>query len=680
MVSISRPIYPAILHLSVIMLTLVVGVDVATADDSISFNRQIRPILSDHCFHCHGPDAENQDSDFRLDTRENMVADLGGYFGVVPGDPDSSELIARIHEEDSDLRMPPPKEVRQLDEQEKSLLKKWIEQGAKFEEHWSFVPIPNSVVPPEITKQRKAWVQNEIDLFVLQRLASAGLEPTPAAPREKWLRRVTFDLTGLPPSPREVREFVADSTTTAFENVVDRLLSSTACAERLTSEWLDVARYSDSYGYQRDDYRHVWPYRDWVVDAFRQNMPYDQFVTEQLAGDLLPDANSKQILATAFNRLHSHKKEGGSDPEEFRIEYVADRTNTFGAAFLGLTFECAKCHDHKYDPLKTKEYYELSSFFSGIDEYGIISFFTNAVPTPAMPLLNKKQKTELAKAKQKITALEAAYQRRCEEQEPQFQKWLVANRAPVKSSADLKGRITHLSFDKPAEPAEGQQKNLQIKNSVPDSPIASSSPKNQYCDGKRGSGLHLTGDHPVTIPKIGHFSREQPFSFSIWIQPIDVEHRAVIYRRSRGWDDAGHIGYELTQTGAKLSAKICHFWPGNAIGILSEEILKPEQWTHIAVTYDGSSRAAGLKMFIDGQPANAEIESDTLTRQIKNWSGGENELAIGTRYRDRGFKNGKIDEFLVFDRQLSAVEVRRLFEIDESTPTTSFQTLLQKTG
>jgi hypothetical protein len=352
-----------------------------SAEEPIDFNRDIRPILSDRCYKCHGPDAKNQKSDFRLDTRENAIADLGGYSGITPGNLKQSDLHQLIRSDDEEEMMPPPKSKMSLSENEKDLLDRWIEEGAPYDKHWSLKALPANVPVPKGT----AWTRTAIDSFILKEARKNGLAPEPEATRESWLRRVTFDLTGLPPTLAEIDAFLADESADAYEKIVARLLATDAYAERMASEWLDVARYSDSFGYQRDKDRVVWPYRDWVLRAFRNNLPYDQFTTWQLAGDLLPNPTRDQILATTFNRLHPQKVEGGSIPEEFRIEYVSDRLHTFGTAFLGLTFECCRCHDHKYDPISTKEYYQLSSFFANIDEAGLHSYFTNSGGAPAPP-------------------------------------------------------------------------------------------------------------------------------------------------------------------------------------------------------------------------------------------------------------------------------------------------------
>lgn len=626
----------------------------AVAEEEISFNRDVRPILSDRCFKCHGPDAENQKSDFRLDTRERALADLGGYAGVVPGDLDGSELHHRIHTDDEIDQMPPPDALRGLSEDEKKILDRWIEQGAPYDGHWAFQQLPAEVAVPDAGGD---WANNDVDRFIAAELERRNLKPTEPASREKWLRRVTFDLTGLPPSLEEIDAFVRDESPEAHERVVDRLLDTDACAERLTSEWLDVARYSDSYGYQRDDERFVWPWRDWVIRAFRQNMPYDEFIKLQLAGDLLPDATRDQILATTFNRLHSHKKEGGVALEEFRIENVADRTHTVGSAFMGLTLECSRCHDHKYDPITMKDYYQLTSFFANIDERGLISYFTDAVPTPAMPFPSPEQEAELVAARAKVHEAEAKLAEAEKQAEADFKR----------PEPELPGLVASLSFEELAEVTKEESKDEMDRDVAPEKmrkvdQLAITPAENTLVDGKHGKAIQLTGDDAVVLPGAGHFGRHQPFSVSIWLNAPEVENRAVIWRRSRGWDDAGTIGYELTKEADKLSAKLVHFWPGNAICVETTEPLEPNRWYHVVVTYDGSSAAAGLKIYVDGQPAKTGIAYDRLTRNITEWREGYYDFAIGSRYRDRGFKNGKVDEFRLFDRELAAVEAAHLFD------------------
>ena len=367
------------------------GIAVTVESTEVSYNRDVRPILSDRCYHCHGPDATNQDSEFRLDRAEDATADLGGYAGIVPGDLESSELHHRIRSPDED-RMPPPDSLRSLTEEEKDILDAWILAGAPFDKHWSFKPVPTEISMPDAGTN---WVRNEIDHFVAQRLAEERLAPNEEASREHLIRRVTFDLTGLPPTVKEIDTYLADLSANAYERLVDRLLASPRFGERMAVDWLDLARYADTYGYQEDRYRDTWPWRDWVIKSFNENEPFDQFITWQLAGDLLPNPTDEQILATAFNRLHRQTSEGGSIEEEFRTEYVVDRVDTFGAAFLGLTVGCARCHDHKYDPVSQRDYYQLFAFFNNIDECGLYPFFTSAIPTPTLNLASDDEKQKL---------------------------------------------------------------------------------------------------------------------------------------------------------------------------------------------------------------------------------------------------------------------------------------------
>lgn len=642
----------------------------------VSFNEDVRPILSDRCYKCHGPDAANQDSEFRVDSFEHATTDLGGYFGIVPGDPKGSELILRIH--DTDAPMPPEGSTKPLTDNEKKILSKWIEQGAQFESHWAFTPLPETVTVPEPTDlgDLKSWQTGPIDRFIARKMLAQGLQPAEKPSKAKWLRRVTFDLTGLPPTERELQDFLAEESANAEAKVVDRLLTTTAYAERMTAEWLDIARYADSYGYQRDDERFVWPYRDWVIRAFENGMSYDQFITWQLAGDLMPNPTRDQLLATTFNRLHSHKKEGGVAIEEFRVENVADRTHTVGTAMLGLTMECCRCHDHKYDPISTRDYYALSAFFDNIDENGLISYFTDAVPTPAMPLPSEEEQTKLERLQETLRLTEADHQKSVEQSlESSFPTWLEGKNKKL----ELPGMVASLDFDsigdaftdpkKEGEEPELDPKRFTLVNSLGKS--ATSAVANRLVDGRSGRALQFSGDDAVEVPGVGHFKRHDPFSFSLWIWNPETNNRAVIYRRSRGWHDAGSVGYELTREGEKLSAKLCHFWPGNAIAVETVEPIDTHRWIHVAVTYDGSSKADGLKIFIDGEAARLKTVEDHLTRTITNWGesyekNDHHSLAIGSRYRDRGFVGGRVDDFMVFDRQISKIEVGRLFKGESS--------------
>ncbi len=339
-----------------------------SSEDTVSFNRDIRPIFSDTCFRCHGPDESSREADLRFDLPESAFAEReGGYFAIAPGDPEVSEAWLLINEEDPEYRMPPLKSHLKLSEEQKELIGQWIEEGAKYESHWAFEALQ---MPPLPKVENKSWPIIEVDLFVLAGLEAKSIEPAPEAEASAWLRRVTQDLTGLPPTVAEIEAFAADDSPEAEERVVDRLLNSIDYAERMTAIWLDNARYADSNGFQFDNARSMWPWRDWVIQAFRANMPYDQFITEQLAGDLLENPTQEQLIATGFNRNHPHSIEGGIIDEEYRVMYANDKTTTAGTLFLGLTMECTRCHDHKYDPLTMTDYYSLFAFFNTSAEFG----------------------------------------------------------------------------------------------------------------------------------------------------------------------------------------------------------------------------------------------------------------------------------------------------------------------
>ena len=583
---------------------------VAAPAEPVSFATRVRPILSDRCFVCHGPDTEQRQAGLRLDTAEGVAT------VVVAGDAAASVLHERIAEPDADLRMPPPDSHLSLTAEEIATIRRWIDEGADWQRHWSLRPLPTSVPVPDAGA---GWGNGPIDRFVHARMSEAGLAPEPPARPERWLRRVTFDLTGLPPTLAELDAFLADPSPQRRAAVVDDLLGRTACAERLAADWLDVARYSDTYGYQVDRDRRVWPWRDWVVGAFGRNLPYDRFLTEQLAGDLLPGATDEQILATAFNRLHPQKVEGGSVPEEFRLEYVADRTHTVGTAFLGLTLECCRCHDHKYDPLSQRDYYRFSGFFDQIDEAGLYSYFTPAVPTPTLPLATADQKSQRAELRELVHAARAR---------------LEQLRHPAAGDDDLSPPppLFRMSFDEVAAP-------------------------NETVQGKTGTAAKLTGDDEIGAG-VGNFRRWQPFTVAAWLKLPTEYGRAVVWHRSRAWTDAASRGYELLVEDGRPSAALIHFWPGNAIRVRGTRPLPTGRWVHVAMTYDGSSTAAGLRLYVDGQPAETAVVRDALTRHITG--GGGDHLAVGARFRDHGLAGGAIDELCVFDAELSAGQVAGL--------------------
>ncbi len=374
------------------------------ADPPVDFNRQVLPILSDNCFACHGPDAKTRKAKLRLDTKEGAFGELrSGGFAVVPGKPAESALVERITAADDEERMPPPKSGKKLKPEQVELLRRWVAEGAVWKPHWAFVAPTRPTLP---AVQDAGWVRNPIDRFVLARLEQEGLKPSPEADKVALLRRVTLDLTGLPPTPAEVDAFLADKSPDAYEKVVDRLLASSRYGEHRARYWLDAARYGDTHGLHLDNYREIWPYRDWVIKAFNANMPFDRFVVEQLAGDLLPGATLDQQVATGFNRCHVTTSEGGSIEEEVYVRNVVDRVDTTGTVLLGLSIGCARCHDHKFDPVTQKDYYSLFAFFNSLDGPALDG--NAARPAPTVRVGSPEQLREWEAAKARVAAMRRA--------------------------------------------------------------------------------------------------------------------------------------------------------------------------------------------------------------------------------------------------------------------------------
>jgi hypothetical protein len=610
----------------------------------IDFNRDVRPILADNCFACHGQDAAKRKGKLRLDTREGQQKE--GI--IVAGKPGESELITRILSKDDDERMPPPEAHRTLTSEQQETLRRWIGEGAGFAEHWAFVQ-PRAAPPPAV--KNSAWPRNAIDRFVLARLEREGLAPAAEADRERWLRRVSFDLTGLPPTPGELEAFLADRAATAWEKVVDRLLASPRFGERMAADWLDIARFADTHGYQMDRPRPMWPYRDWVIAAFNRNLPYDQFLTEQLAGDLLPNATRDQRLATAFNRLHAQNEEGGIVDEEYRVAYVNDRVVTFGTAVLGLTLECTRCHDHKFDPLTQRDFYSLAAFFQNIDEAGAISYknFSDIMPPPVLKLPDAAAEAKLAGLERKIQAQEAKLSAARATAAQDFEAWLKEGRTV--SGPGVADAVLTLDFD---EMADGTSPNA----AAPAQP-AKTVDHAGIGEGVHGGGAELGGDNGWAIDA-PVFTRGDAFSFSLWVRPGAGAERAVVFHRSLAYTDAGSRGYELVLENGHAAFALHRHWPGSSLKVVTFATLPVDTWTHVTLTYDGSSRAAGARIYLDGQPATIEVVRDKLGGDITYDREKQPPLLIGHRMRDSGFKGGRVDEFCAFARELSPLEVAEL--------------------
>jgi hypothetical protein len=621
--------------------------DAANLPERVDFNFHVRPILSDKCFKCHGPDEASRKADLRLDNAEGAYAVLNkesGLRAIVPQHPSQSEVIRRVTTTDPEDLMPPPESKMEISSDEILILRRWIEQGAEYKSHWAFASVGDVSVP----RTKSSNAKNLIDHFVMERLRREKLRPAAEASKETLIRRLSFDLTGLPPSVDDIDRFLKDRSMDAYDKLTDRLLASSAYGERMAVEWLDLARYADSYGYQSDADRDMSAWRDWVIHAFNSNLRYDDFIRWQLAGDLLPNATDEQILATAFNRLHRQTNEGGSIEEEFRTEYVADRVHTFGTAFLGLTLECARCHDHKYDPIKQRDYYSLSAFFNNIDESGLYSHFTQATPAPTLLLYGEGQKEKHAELKEQIAAAEKNLAKIAMQSNAGFTDWLKTNQ-----HVDIPTAAAAFNFDN----FEGNK----TVSSIGDSHALAVENVPQV-EGVKGKAVQFDGEGSVVCKGVGHFRRTDPFSFRLSIKRTQQSPRAVVFHHSRSWTDSGSRGYELVLENGRPTFALIHFWPGNAIAIRGRDMLPLNEWTQLTITYDGSSKASGLKMYRNGEPIDCETVRDHLTKDIIHrgeWGDsdvGNIDLTLAARFRDAGFKGGSIDDFEVFNSCLTALE------------------------
>ncbi len=617
----------------------------AAAADAVDFRREVLPILSDACFRCHGPDEGTREGHgLRLDLKSGLFRTRNEITVVKPGDPDASELVIRTSSTDPDEQMPPPDAQRKLKPTEIATLRRWVAAGAPWSEHWSFLPIAQ--VAPPVTTEKSV---SPIDAFVRARLASENLAPAPEADRERLLRRVTLDLTGLPPTPAETDAFLADRAPDAYARVVDRLLASPRYGERMAADWMDVARFADTHGYQMDRPRAMWAWRDWVIGAFNRNLSFDQFATWQIAGDLLPHATKEQRLATAFNRLHNQNEEGGIVEEEYRVAYVSDRVTTFGTAFLGLTFECTRCHDHKFDPLTQRDFYSLSAFFQNIDESGQITYagFADSMPVPTLLLTTDEQDRQLEDLRRRTAAAERTLAETRGGARARFEAWLATQRAaPLAAPAPVASYALDGLVDG------------QVVNRVADGKPGKAVESPTFLSGADGPGAELSGENGFTFAGVGNFKRTDPFSLSIRVQPPATPvARAVVVHHSKAPADAGSRGYELVLEDGRVAFGIHYMWPGASIKVVTKRAIRAGAWTRITATYDGSSRAAGAHVYLDGADAELEVVRDGLFKDITYAPKAEPDLAVGFRFRDNGFKGGRVADLEVYDCELTAAEV-----------------------
>ncbi|MBO0862101.1 MAG: DUF1549 domain-containing protein [Chloracidobacterium sp.] len=637
----------------------------------IDFNRDIRPILADKCWSCHGPDAGAKKIKLRLDSEDAAIADLGGgRCAIVPGAVERSQLARRISASDEAMRMPPVDSGRSLSRAEIDLLIEWIRQGAKWGKHWSFVaPVKPSL--PQI--KNGDWPKNSIDYFVLERLEREGMEPAPEADRATLIRRVSLDLTGLPPTPREIDDFLHDKSPEAYEKVVDRLLASPRYGERMASRWLDAARYADTNGYQVDGVRSAWPWRDWVIDAFNQNKPFDQFIIEQLAGDLLPNATLDQRVATAFNRNHRINAEGGIVPEEYRIEYVDDRVDTTSTVFMGLTIGCARCHNHKYDPFTQKEYYQLSAYFNSIDEDGRSFDQGNSPPVIAAP--TKEQRLRLRRMDQEIAEAEAKYNAGIG-RSVGLRRWEKSLLASSKGKTNRHWfpddkLIARLSMDENAAPVfnksdrayhdqnDGQKFDVGFKDGSP-----------RYVESPLGRGVAFDGKLYFDAGRRADFHYKsnstdyrERFTIAAWVYPESERSGSIIAKVSDSPVEVENNvpraqGYGLYFINGKIHFNIVSSWGEDALRVETEEAQPLRRWSHVAVVFDGlKSWEDRLRIFVNGR----EVKLKFNQRNFFDFAGSAgNTLKIGAGGGPQFRFKGAIDEVRIYSRALDADEIGTL--------------------
>ena len=636
--------------------------------EKIDYNLDVKPILSDRCFACHGNDKNKLKAGLRLDNEQDAYKELAespGKYAINPGKLNSSQLFHRIISEDPELVMPPQEANLPLSSKEKAILIKWIEQGAVYKPHWAFQK-PRKYPVPSINTNN--WAQNPIDHFVLAQLAHKGLQPSKEADKRTLLRRLSLDLTGLPPSIAEIEHFMHNTSSNAYESEVDRLLNSIHYGEKMATDWMDVARFSDTYGYQVDRYRDMSPWRDWVIKSFNENRPYDEFIIWQLAGDLMPDAKREQVLATAFNRLHPLNMEDGIIDEEFRVESVADRVAVLGDGLLGLTLSCAKCHDHKYDPISQKEYYELYSFFNNINETGQISW-DEGTPVPNLQLTTPEEEERIRKLREIVYADSMMLQEVSRAEMSAIKTWIsrhsYASIAPTYPSKDL---IAHFSFEQSSlrnQKNPSQQAKIEREFSKKEEP--------NFVDGYQGRGLQMDGDAWLDLQGIGVFKREDPFSIGLWVNIPSTLNEGVIFHKNKGTQLHSYRGFHLYLVDNKLQWMMAHTYPENAIIELSVDEIPKEEWIHLMVTYDGSSTAHGTKLYVNGQEIETIVEKDHLYKDIIFHElvdiiypkPIEPNIKVGARWRGRGLTDAAIDDILIYGRTLAPLEVLQIASPEE---------------
>ena len=607
-----------------------------------SFAKQVQPILAEYCYACHGADAESRKADLRLDVRDSALE----MDAIVPGKVDESELIARILSDDEDLVMPPPEVKKNLSDAEKEILKKWIENGAEYEAHWAFEK-PKRPAVPKVSDE--GWCQNDIDRFVLATLESKGLSPAPKADPAQLFRRIHLDITGLPPNPSDFAKFkleYAKEKNVAVEKWIDRLMDQPAWGEHRARFWLDAARYADTHGLHFDNYREMWAYRDWVIKSFNRNQRFDQFTVEQLAGDLLPNPTQDQLIATGFQRCNITTNEGGTIAAENLANYAADRVQTFGWVYLGLTTNCAQCHDHKFDPISTKEYYSLAAYFRNTTQ-GSHDGNVKDGRGPSMKVMTDEALKQIAEIENRSKTVRSEITKRKAVAKTEFDKWLeTADPADIAKLGNTPSLHLLLNEGKGKELVNQSGKSDKIKvNNI-----------RWEKDKRFGNAARITNRNVLTLGDFGNFELDESFSISVWINTNSVNGSTAVLGRMN--EPKGYRGWDIFREGDSIAVHLIDNWPGNATKARTPtQSIKAKKWHHVLVTFDGSRALSGLRIYIDG--VNQKLTTLTNSLRPNATMQTNTPLKLGQRSGGSVF-DGLLTNFQIFEKSLSEVEAKTL--------------------
>ncbi|VTS04764.1 DUF1553 domain-containing protein [Tuwongella immobilis] len=633
-----RPFAVTSLALTASLLLASIG----QAAGKLEYNRDIRPILAEHCFSCHGPDSASRKAGLRLDLRDDAIA----MEAIVPGKADKSEIIARIFTNDPELIMPQPQVKKPLTDAQKALLKKWVEEGAEYQPHWAFIP-PKKTPAPAVKQPN--WVRNPIDAYILAAMEAKGLAPAPEADRYTLARRLSLDLTGVPPTPQQVLAFVNDKSPDYYEKYVDSLLASPKYGEHRGRTWLDAARYGDTHGIHFDNYREMWSYREWVIRAFNQNQPFDQFTVEQLAGDLLPNPTLDQKVATGFNRCNITTNEGGAIAEEYLVLYTRDRTETTSAVWLGMTTGCAVCHDHKFDPFSQREFYSLAAFFNNTTQGAMDGNIRDTPPTVFVP--NQMDRDRWMQIERELASVKDQIANRKTTARKDFDQWFAqAKVEAIQSQVPNQGIV----FDAPFVEGKGKDLTLTVagkerKVTLADGP--------GWIAGTRGKALSVNPKTNLELADVGDFDGKKPFSFGGWIYlPRPGQNGAVFARMD---PPNAHRGWDLWIENDRIGTHLINKWPDNALKVVSNNPLKPKTWQHVWVTYDGSGKSSGVKIYIDGVSQPVGVQNDTLKDTIQTTV----PFKLAQRHTDSRLNGIGLQDVRIYDRNHSEAEVMAMAKL-----------------